>query len=449
MDLSETTDVSLRPEFAGRRRNITFPSEVAVRDPDTGAAPLVSVEGFFSFDFTLAEIKTLRAKQRLTQRSSTYNGLFQVPTLEEVVDMVREAEGATGRKVGIYAELKEPYFFHLNGFDIESKVVEVLQTKDMGVLSSLPHLVPGPDVPAPLVLQCFDPYTLRRLAQRIPHVPLVQLLLSPLSKEHSSVGQGVSHHLGREATFGDMTLPEIAAYASGIGPAKSVFTSMDPAVARAVVDEAHELDLAVHPWTFRREAMYVDTPFQADSDEELRFFFESLNVDALFVEFPDQASMVIEKMLSDDSEAGLEDVSPEIAQAASAAARSSTLSTAPLPSRRGRSSRSNRSSSSSHAKTGREAPAFSVTNGKKSAPKDVMAEIDTMWSSALSALRSLAGSVVGGKDGSSWMEGGVCGGEGDADTSSCQPGACSVDGVADAVYRLPYLAVPWFRRKAT
>ena len=300
MDLSETTDVAIRPEYQDRRRNVTFASGVAV-DPATGHPKQVSVQGFFSFDFTLAEIKTLRAKQRLSQRSATYNGLFQVPTFEEVIDMVREAEATTGRKVGIYAEIKEPHFFHLNGFDIESKVVEALEAKDLGMLAASDPL-PGPDVPAPLVLQCFDSATLRSLSHRIPHVPLVQLLLSPSSKEHPSVGEGVSHHLGREAVYGDLPLAEIATYASGIGPTKSVYTSMTPEAARAAVDAAHELDLAVHPWTFRREAMFVDTSFD-HSAEELRFFYECLNVDAVFVEFPDDASLVIERMLDDDSEA--------------------------------------------------------------------------------------------------------------------------------------------------
>ena len=76
MDLSETTDVAERPEFRDRRRNVTLASAVEV-DAE-GRPRAVQVQGFFSFDFTLAEIKSLRAKQRLTQRSATYNGLFQV-----------------------------------------------------------------------------------------------------------------------------------------------------------------------------------------------------------------------------------------------------------------------------------------------------------------------------------------------------------------------------------
>lgn len=217
--------------------------------------------------------------------------------------MVREAEASTGRRVGIYAELKEPHFFRLNGFDIEGTLVEALHAKHVLAETLIPPS--GPDVPAPLVIQCFDADTLRSLATRLPSVPLVQLLLSPTSKEHPSVGEGVSKHLGREAHYGDLSLTEIATYASGIGPAKTVFTKLPPEEARALVDRAHALDLAVHPWTFRREPMFVDTAFQQDSDEELRFFYECLNVDALFVEFPDQASQVRARGRGKEGEKGL------------------------------------------------------------------------------------------------------------------------------------------------
>ncbi len=229
--------------------------------------------------------------------------------------MVREAEAATGRRVGIYAEMKEPHFFTLNGFHMEGTLVDVLHAKHVLAETLLPPA--GSDVPAPLVIQCFDADALRSLARRLPSVPLVQLLLSPTSKEHPSVGQGVSAHLGREAHYGDMALADIAAYASGIGPSKTVFTQLSPEEGRALVDAAHALDLGVHPWTFRREPMFVDRAFAQDSDEELRFFYECLNVDALFVEFPDDASMVIARMLDwEGREVGAEAVEAAAGQRA-------------------------------------------------------------------------------------------------------------------------------------
>jgi hypothetical protein len=113
----------------------------------------------------------------------------------------------------------------------------------------------------------------------------------------------MAQHLGRDASFGDAPLREVAAYASGIGPQKDVLTSAVPEAARAIVDEAHALGLAVHPWTFRREESFVDRAFREDPEHELRFFYECLNVDALFVEFPDQANAVIQQILLDDSDA--------------------------------------------------------------------------------------------------------------------------------------------------
>ena len=195
--------------------------------------------------------------------------------------------------------ITEPYFFEKYGFDIEAKLVESLELK--GLLSPR-NPPPGPDVPAPLVIQCFDHNTLRSLSQSIPTVPLVQLLLAPTTKDDT-----IAHHLGREGVYGDMSLAEIATYASGIGPQKTVFTALAPGAARQIVDDAHGLGLAVHPWTFRREENFVDRSFKEDSDHELRFFYECLNVDALFVEFPDQASMVIERILSDDRDDGADE----------------------------------------------------------------------------------------------------------------------------------------------
>lgn len=315
----------------------------------------------------LAEIKGLKAKQRLTQRSTTYNGFFEVPTFEEVIDMVREAEKSVGRPIGIYAEIKgtpadaftesqrpraivsvvldlgplaclihcssdhgplpaclriEPYFFHLNGHDIESKLVETLRHKDM-LHSANPHYGPTPGqdehetAPAPLIIQCFDQETLMSLSTRIPDVPLVQLLLAPKDQQE---GDGISHILQREGIFGQMPLKAIAKYAAGIGPQKSIFTDVAAEEGRAIVEEAHSLGLAVHPWTFRREASFVGGNFSGDSDRELRYFLECLNVDALFVEQPDQAGAIVEQMLRDDHAGGAQNNTPKTRGVATAAA---------------------------------------------------------------------------------------------------------------------------------
>jgi len=257
---------------------------------------------------------------------------------------------------------------------------------------------------------------------------------------------------------------------------------MEPAAARAVVDAAHELDLAVHPWTFRREAMYVDRSFESDSEEELRFFYECLNVDALFVEFPDQASMVIERMLSDDSDATAVAVAtgggvatPSNPAGLGAGAESSKT-TAPFPSRRGRNNRSNRSSSSSSSSSSGAAtqnvPLFTPTSPSSPPPSSesttsttdaagAAAGVAPAATAAAAAARPSAGSTVamlfsmmmGGGEGSGQqhqqqqLEGGREG-ESEACMQMRHARACSVDGVGGGSYRLPSNVVPWFKRKS-
>ena len=348
--------------------------------------------------------------------------------------MVREAEAATGRRVGIYAELKEPYFFQLQGLDIEAKLVEALHATHLLADTLIPPA--GPDVPAPLVIQCFDSATLRSLATRLPSVPLVQLLLSPTSNEHPSVGEGVSKHLGREARYGDLTLVEIAAYASGIGPIKTVFTQLSPEEARALVDRAHALDLAVHPWTFRREPMFVDRAFQQDSDEELRFFYECLNVDALFVEFPDQASMIIERMLSDDRddreevEDGEEAVGAGVAGAGRPNGTAATASASAASRRLARRAKEKQQQQQQQQQQQRANKENLTAGGEEAAAALGPARPAAAAVSVMSPLEEAFGL-----------------GERETCLQMRKARACSIDGPA-AAFRAPSFVTPWMRRKA-
>lgn len=359
--------------------------------------------------------------------------------------MVREAEAATGRRVGIYAELKEPYFFQLQGLDIEAKLVEALHATHLLADTLIPTA--GPDVPAPLVIQCFDSATLRSLATRLPSVPLVQLLLSPTSKEHPSVGEGVSKHLGREARYGDLTLAEIAAYASGIGPIKTVFTQLSPEEARALVDRAHALDLAVHPWTFRREPMFVDRSFQQDSDEELRFFYECLNVDALFVEFPDQASMVIERMLSDDRDdrEEVEDDGEEAVGAGVIGRPNGTAATATATASASAASRRLARRAKEKQQQQRQQAEAEAAAQQQQANKENLTAGGEETAAALGPARPAAAavSVV-----SPLLEEAFGLGERETCLQMRKARACSIDGPAAAAFRAPSYVTPWMRRKA-
>jgi len=225
---------------------------------------------------------------------------------------VREAQTSKGRPIGVYAELKgeecalvhsdndnsndvyvpkiifslsiiwfcvvlysaEPFFFRKQcGFDMEGILYSTLQAKDFPRLEVEEGIFDADkDGPKPLIIQCFDADTLRSLAKKLPEIPRVQLLLGPESHEDK---MGISYLLGRQMVYGpDLMLTDVASYAQGIGPEKDVYMAHKMELSRAMVEEAHMLGLAVHPWTFRREQAFVDKAFRGDSENELRYFYQ-------------------------------------------------------------------------------------------------------------------------------------------------------------------------------
>ncbi len=204
-EISGTTNVAEHPEFADRRR-----TQVIDGEPMTG---------WFTEDFTLAEIKTLRARERLPElrpRNRVFDGRVFVPTFDEILQLAAaasERRGA-GLKIGVYPETKHPAHFAAIGLAQEGAVVRALQQHGCGLAGS------------PVFIQSFDPNNLRQL-RGMTSLPLVQLL---------------EHELG--------DLRRIAEYADAIGIAKSLATSEG-------VAEAHSLNLAVHVWTFRAENEFL------------------------------------------------------------------------------------------------------------------------------------------------------------------------------------------------
>jgi glycerophosphoryl diester phosphodiesterase len=242
-EIGGTTDVAAHPEFASRRR-------VQVIDGET-------MEGWFTEDFTLAELKTLRARERLPElrpRNCAFDGQFTVPTFDEIMQLVLRANSLSGRRgmggVGVYPETKHPAHFAAIGLPLE---LELLNT-----LRRYHHAEPG----APVFIQSFDPNNLRQL-RRMTKLPLVQLL---------------EHEVGDSAVT--------ATYADAIGIAKSLAT---PEVIRA----AHAAHIKVHVWTFRAENEFLPPEFKrgaeprdhGDLEGELRQFLER-GIDGFFIDFP-------------------------------------------------------------------------------------------------------------------------------------------------------------------
>ncbi|MBD2774081.1 esterase-like activity of phytase family protein [Iningainema sp. BLCCT55] len=294
-----TTDVYLRPEFADRLT--------------TRVVDGVTITGWFTESFTLEELKTLRAVERLPFRDQSYNGLFEVPTLDEIINLVKQVEAETGRKIGIYPETKHPTYHDSIGLSLEEPLVETLVRNNF-------------TDPSRVFIQSFEVSNLKELNTLID-VPLVQLLdaegiaLDGTLIENQPYDFEVS---GDTRTYGDLRTPEglaeIATYADGIGPWKRMIVSVrgvdndgdgraddingDGVVNDAdrfttppttLVQDAHAAGLLVHPYTFRNENLYLAADYNGNPQLEYRQFI-GLGVDGYFSDFPGTGFQVREQI---------------------------------------------------------------------------------------------------------------------------------------------------------
>ena len=271
-EISGTTDVSERPEFADRR--------------DTRKIDGTWITGWFTEDFTLAELKTLRAKERLPQvrpGNTVYDGRFEVPTLSEVISLVKAESRRAGRQIGLAPETKHPTYFDSIGLSMEEPLVATLRR----------HGLDRPN--AKVVLQSFETGNLRDLDQ-MTEVPIAQLV----------DGSGAPYDLkaaGLPTTYRDLVTPaglaEIATYADWVSPTKNLILPRDPATGAtgepsALVDDAHAAGLKVVTWTLRLENQFMATNFRIGADPnapgdmvaETQAFLDA-GVDALFTDHPD------------------------------------------------------------------------------------------------------------------------------------------------------------------
>lgn len=273
-ELGLTTTVAQRPEFAARKR--------------TRSVDGVSLEGWFSEDFTLAELKTLRAIERIPQLrpgNTRFDGQFEIPTLQEIIDLVQYLQVSERRQIGLYPETKHPTHFRQLGLPMEPALVRLLA--DNGYDSAA----------APIFIQSFEVDNLKALS-RLTSIRLVQLLWTD--------GQPYDQQVrGTELSYARMTTPAglqaIATYAAGIGPEKSMVIARRPdgslGTPTALVADAHAAGLQVHPYTFRAENHFLpdelrSSPRAADPGdlaEELRRFLAT-GIDGLFTDHPDVAA---------------------------------------------------------------------------------------------------------------------------------------------------------------
>ena len=309
-NLIATTDVASRSEFAARR--------------STKLVDGVAEEGFFASDFTLAEIKTLRAVMPQAFRTQAFNGTFEVPTLGEIIDLVKDQEVMTGKKVGIYPETKHPTYHDQLGLSLEEKLLVVLKEKNF-------------TDPKRVFIQSFEVANLKELSSSLMpaaglDLPLVQLLDAyDVADDGSLIYQDVNERpydftvKGDKRTYADLQtkagLAEISSYADGIGPWKPMILSTkivdankdgkaddlngDGAVngqdritgtPSSLVADAHSTGLFVHAYTFRNEARYLASSYASNPQVEYATFF-NLGVDGLFSDFPGTADLVRDQLV--------------------------------------------------------------------------------------------------------------------------------------------------------
>jgi len=265
-EIGETTDVADRPDFAARR---------TTRDVDG-----IPVTGWFTEDFTLAELKTLRARERLPAlrpASAAFDGQEPILTFDEVVVIARDASTRTGRVVGVAPELKHPSHFAALGLPMEDVFIAALER----------HGLTGAD--APILIQCFEVGTLERLAARID-APLLQLM-----QAHGAPADRP------DATYAEMATPaglaEIARYAAAIGVQDLMVVPRDDAGralnASSLTADAHAAGLKVVVWTLRAENLFLPAQYRrgtAPADHgDLTGWLKAiyaLGVDAAFSDFP-------------------------------------------------------------------------------------------------------------------------------------------------------------------
>ena len=284
-DLVSTKDGAL---VARHENDISGTTDVAAKFPERKTKKMIdgaAIEGFFTEDFTLAEIKTLRAKERLDFRDHSRDGQFTVPTLEEVIALARRKEAETGRVIGIYPETKHPTYFRGIGLPLEGRLVEILHTNGYDTAD------------APVFIQSFELQNLKDLRE-MTKLRLVFLYDEPDMRPYDFVVSG------DKRTFADLLTPkalaEIAGFAQGIGPWKRLIIQENPdktlAAPNTVVADAHAAGLTVHPYTFRNEARYLAPEYAGDPIKEYVQFFE-LGVDGVFSDFPDTAVAAREAFL--------------------------------------------------------------------------------------------------------------------------------------------------------
>ncbi len=297
-NITSTTNVSTLPQFASRRT--------------TKKVDGVDETGWFASDFTLAEIKTLGAVITDAERPKQFDGLYKIPTLQEIIDLVKARRTATGRDIGIYPETKHPTFHRTLSLGLEDRLITVLNAAGWNSRTS------------PVLVQSFEPGSLKEMKGKGLATRMIQLIdaddydlktgklsyTAPYDRPYDWTVSGDTRLFSAMVT--PAGLAEIKTYADGIGPWKPyivpIKATLDTAgnivdrngdgarnyldassqPATALIDDAHKAGLLVHAYTFRNEQRRLAFDYNKDPKAEYLQFYR-LGIDGLFSDFPDTA----------------------------------------------------------------------------------------------------------------------------------------------------------------
>ncbi|MEF9384310.1 glycerophosphodiester phosphodiesterase [Ralstonia solanacearum species complex bacterium KE056] len=276
-EISGTTNVADLPQFAGRRATKTIDGQ--------------SVTGWFTEDFTLAELKTLRARERIPDirpDNTAYNDQFDIPTLTEIISLARDQSALRGRNIGLYPETKHPTYFQSIGLPLEDRLIAALRQDDFTASRTTVYI------------QSFEVANLKSIRNRIggsqPNWKLVQLLGTATQRPYDFTVANDARTYADLMT--DQGLRDIAGYANGVGPDKSSVIALDANGALTdpsdLIRNAHSAGLVVHPYTFRPENIFLPAALRSGADnarnvsgsiQEIQAFLRA-GIDGFFTDDP-------------------------------------------------------------------------------------------------------------------------------------------------------------------